>query len=212
MEQSFSMYKFIFKLCGIICLLFVLIIHNNFNSTYARTRQKAINIKVSKYDSYPKTVFAYKTYILKNSTYSDDIHSYKNEYFLKNESPSNWTEKLVIQNFIQIKNPIEYAEEKIKQNNGKIIYTRKFHYAIYSNMPVRKTNGKQTLVQILTKAEMNPKAPGIQVFEYYKKYPYTTKRDIKLANDSSKLVYEKYIHQILQYKIPQITNKRISIN
>ena len=162
------------------------------------------------YDKYPAVLFASKRFILKNSYYTEKTNDYRNEYYKPKENKLKFTEKIVIDNNIQEKDPIYYGYN-LSKNSGVILYQKKYKVSVIGKVGRTTNQGKAVSSLTLTKIEPNPNAPGIQIAEYSLYQDIKPGTEEKFIKESIKLAQDKYVYYVMDFKIPALTKRNISI-
>ena len=191
--------QFLFIVFPLLILCFTV-----YNFAYSKSTAISNAPLFSIYDNYPKLKFKGNVFILKYSTYSDISNDYRNEYYTVKENKSNWTERIIIDNYIKFSDPIEYGDNLLKTDKALVsLYQRKY-YTSEVGTDMNKYNGKIKIV----KAEPNKNGPGLQVAEY--NYRHTSRFTSK-NKELEKLFRDRAAVELLQLKIPPLYKKEINI-
>lgn len=159
----------------------------------------------SAYDKYPKIRFEDKVFILKHSTYIYVSGAYVNEYYKLKENKYNWTERIIINNYIQEKDPIEYGDNILKKDKSMVsLYQRKYFISVVGT----NANSCKGFIKII-KAEPNKKGPGLQVLEYnYKMRANTPQKNMV---ETAKLIIDRNVVDLIQLRTPTLYIKEVNI-
>jgi len=178
--------------------------------SFAKSTAISKSPEVDVYNKYKKIIFSGKGYILKYSYYSDVSKDYSNEYYRRKENKSNWTDKIIVDNFIMIKDPVDYAYKIANSyKDGVVLYQRKYSGAIVCYSKDIKRQGVSVMQITVQKLQLNPYAPGILSVTYI----YNEQKQIKsvfgTSEDLKKLIKDKYVFDLLEFKAPSLC--RISV-
>lgn len=185
---------------------------NTVNAPSAYAKTSAISKAPAKdvYYKCPKTKFADKVFIMKHSYYSKIHFDYTNEYFRQKQSRSNWTEKIVINNYISVHLPVDYAYEiASKHKGGKVMYQLKYKMAIVCYTQKVKVGGKTKNQIVLEKIDLNPHAPGVQVASYI--FIQNIAGSNKQSEEFKKLIIDKCMLNLLEFYTPMLYRYDLSV-